>query len=116
VRFCVAVVSHSSRRAVIATAAPACPNPLAISRPIPRDPPVTSATLPDRSKRSLTCIGWGALLYAPRSSPPRPQYNVGRTLLTREAVVLTCCEANPCGDGRYVAPDRARRLWGSARL
>ena len=48
--------SGCSRRAVIATAAPASPRPRAISSPRPRDPPVTSATLPARSKSSLTCI------------------------------------------------------------
>src|SRR5262245_50257311 len=53
----------------MATAAPASPSPRAISRPRPRDPPVTRATLPERAKSSLLCILKGAILYAPTPGP-----------------------------------------------
>ena len=43
----------SALRDEIATFAPASMKPLAIMRPIPRLPPVTSAVLPEISKRSL---------------------------------------------------------------
>ena len=54
---CAAALSNSSRlRAVIATRAPISPSASAICRPSPREPPVTSATLPVRSRSLRTVI------------------------------------------------------------
>ncbi len=51
------VSAHASGfRLATTTRAPACPNPSAIARPIPRVPPVTSATRPSRRKSRLTSI------------------------------------------------------------
>src|SRR5438105_4582010 len=47
-------VSHSSRRAHSINEAPASASPSANSAPRPREPPVTIATRPDRSKRDIT--------------------------------------------------------------
>src|SRR5207302_8637328 len=46
--------------------APISPSASAICKPRPREPPVTSATLPDRSNRSLTPMGHLALIPTPR--------------------------------------------------
>src|SRR5690349_6114906 len=48
--------SHSARRAQSISFAPASASPSAISRPIPREPPVTIATRPVRSNSSLTFL------------------------------------------------------------
>src|SRR2546425_6424025 len=57
-------VSHSSRRAHSIKDAPASASPSAISRPRPREPPVTIATRPERSNNSLM-VGMSAGLYLP---------------------------------------------------
>ena len=49
-RISAAAASHaSSLREAMTTSAPACASTPAIARPMPRDPPVTTATLPVRS-------------------------------------------------------------------
>src|SRR2546425_1273848 len=58
-------VSHSSRRAQSMSAAPASARPSAISRPRPRDPPVTIAARPDRSNSSLITGMGDALIRRP---------------------------------------------------
>jgi len=54
------------RRPLIATFAPDSTTPSAISSPIPRPPPVTMATLPVRSKKSLTCMTLANGYHGPR--------------------------------------------------
>jgi hypothetical protein len=39
----------SSLREATTTSAPACASPCAMARPMPREPPVTIATVPDKS-------------------------------------------------------------------
>src|SRR5208283_1119964 len=48
-----AALTSSALREETITRAPACTRPRAIISPIPREPPVTSAVLPDTSNRSL---------------------------------------------------------------
>src|SRR6476620_12077666 len=50
---------HSARLAHSIRLAPASASAVAISTPMPREPPVTIATRPVRSKRSFTCFGIG---------------------------------------------------------
>src|SRR6201994_2188382 len=53
-----AAPSTSARlREETTTRAPACTSPRAIITPIPREPPVTSAVLPDTSNRSVLIVG-----------------------------------------------------------
>src|SRR5271165_5314655 len=53
---CAAAKTSSALREETITRAPACTSPRAIISPIPREPPVTSALLPETSKRSLTLV------------------------------------------------------------
>src|SRR5579884_2783077 len=60
----------STVRLASASVAPARPSPSAIARPIPRDAPVTSATLPSsRNSSTATLLPRG---FAPRAWPGRP--------------------------------------------
>src|SRR5437868_4078160 len=69
---CAAASSNSPcLRAVMAILAPISPRASRIRRPSPREPPVTSATLPDRSNRSLTPIGHLAAADSVIPTPPR---------------------------------------------
>ena len=61
-----AASSSSCLRAVTATRAPISPNPSAIWRPMPREPPVTSAVLPLKSRSSLTPTHAPARVIPPR--------------------------------------------------
>src|SRR5579863_9788064 len=56
-RIAAAASSHgASLRAEMTTRAPALANPSAIARPMPREEPVTIATLPVRSKRFISAL------------------------------------------------------------
>ena len=56
---------YFSRRAISATSAPACDSATAMSRPRPRERPVTSATLPLSLNRSKTFMemSWAKPLF-----------------------------------------------------
>ena len=103
-------VSHSSRRAQSISDAPASASPSAISRPRPREPPVTIATRSERLNNSLR-VGTLSGLYFPAAGLSTVGSSRVGSSRCRE---LSASEALGHGDRRFrgrraVVPNARRR-------